>query len=111
MGPAEQAQRAEADRPGVGFRRKPDDGLTLLAAWPTLQPALKPSPPGLPTPQLVELLKHPLCVGEARRAVLDQLGGRYGRRFGDQWDFVEFAEGRKLDLDFTAPPRRPDATR
>jgi hypothetical protein len=56
---------------------------------------------------LVELPKHPLCVGEARRVVLDQLGRVYSRRFEDQWDFVRFAEEQKLGLDFTSPVQRP----
>jgi hypothetical protein len=65
-------------------------------------------PPPLPAQALVDLLKHPLCVGEARRLVLAQLARHYGRPFADQWDFVRFAEGRKLGLDFTTPPRRPE---
>jgi hypothetical protein len=60
----------------------------------------------LTTPQLVELLKHPLCVGEARRVLLDQLGNRYGQRFADQWEFVRFDREQSLGLDFTSPPQR-----
>jgi hypothetical protein len=55
---------------------------------------------------LVELLKHPLCVGEARRAVLDALGTRYHRTFADQWDFIHFASEQYLDLDLTSPSKR-----
>jgi hypothetical protein len=43
----------------------------------------------------------------ARRAVLEQLGSRYGRHFEDQWDFDRFAEEQKLGLDFTSPVQRP----
>ena len=39
---------------------------------------------------LVDLLKHPCCVGEARRLVLDQLARHYHRPFADQWDFVDY---------------------
>lgn len=74
-----------------------------------LQLPLEPLPSGLPTPQLVELLKSPLCVNQARRGVLDQLGSRYDRQFDDQWDFVRFAEEKKLGLDFTSPAQ-PSAT-
>jgi hypothetical protein len=65
-------------------------------------------PPPLPAQALVDLLKHPLCVGAARRPVLAQLARHYGRSFADQWDFVRFAEGRELGLDFTTSPRRPE---
>ena len=54
---------------------------------------------------LVELLKRPLCVGPARRTVLDQLQSRNQRTFANQWDFVRFAEGNNLVLDFTRAPR------
>jgi tRNA A-37 threonylcarbamoyl transferase component Bud32 len=67
----------------------------------------------LSTQELVSLLKHPLCVDEARRAVLDQLENRYRRKFADHWEFVRFARAqdleRKLGLNFTTPPRRPEA--
>jgi hypothetical protein len=79
--------------------------LPLALALP--DPALKPLPESLPAEMLVELLKHPLCVGEARRAVLGALGRRYQRTFADQWEFVRFAEKEKLDLDLAGPPRRP----
>ena len=62
----------------------------------------------LSTQQLVELLKHPLCVDQARRVVLDLLGTRYGRIFADHWEFVRFAQQQNLGLDFTTPPRRPE---
>jgi hypothetical protein len=82
--------------------------LSFLAAAPAhLAPALEPQPEPLPSQMLVDLLKHPMCVGEGRRAVLDALGVRYKRTFSDQWDFVRFATERKLGLDFTTPPQRP----
>jgi serine/threonine protein kinase len=55
---------------------------------------------------LVDLLKHPCCVGEARRQVLDQLARHYHRPFADQWDFVAYAHQQKLGLDLTTPPSR-----
>jgi hypothetical protein len=74
----------------------------------TLQnPALEPPPDPLPAKMLVDVLKHPFCVGEARRVVLDELGSRYDRHFEDQWDFVRFAEEQKLGLDFSSPVQRP----
>jgi hypothetical protein len=59
-----------------------------------------------PPQTLVDLLKHPLCVGQTRRLVLDQLGRHYHRPFADQWDFVDYAQQQKLDLDLTKPPVR-----
>ena len=60
----------------------------------------------LPTQDLVELLKDPLCVGLARRIVLDQLEQRYHRPFADHWEFVRFVRAQQLGLDLTSPPRR-----
>ena len=79
----------------------------LPGALALLEPAAEPFPRRLSDQELVDLLKGPLCVGPARRAVLDHLECRYGRAFADQWDFVRFAEERKLGLDFTRPPQRP----
>jgi hypothetical protein len=74
-----------------------------LSAVLSREDALRP----LPAQLLVDLLKHPLFVGEARRVVLEQLARRYRRPFADQWEFVRFAKEKKLGLDFTTPPRRP----
>ena len=71
----------------------------------SLLPAIEPLPCRLDTPTLVELLKHPLCVGELRRVVLDQLEICYRRKFMDVWDFVEFARLKHPDLDFSRPPK------
>jgi hypothetical protein len=80
---------------------------SLLSAPALLQPTLEPPPP-LPAQTLVDLLKQPFCVGEARRLVLGQLARHYQRSFADQWDFVRFAQEQKLDLDLTSPPKRPE---
>jgi hypothetical protein len=61
----------------------------------------------LSTRQMVELLKHPTCVGSACRAILDELENRYRQKFADHWAFVRFAKEQKLGLDFTTPPQRP----
>ena len=78
-----------------------------LAALASAQLAMEPLPPPLPPQTLVDLLKHPLCVGEARRLVLEQLGRRYNRPFADPWEFVDYVHQNKLDLDLTTPPERP----
>ena len=66
-----------------------------------------PRPRPLPPEQLVELLKHPFCVKEARRAVLDALEFTYDRKFADLWEFVAFAEKEHPELDLLTPPKRP----
>jgi hypothetical protein len=77
----------------------------LAANAAGLHPALAPLPLPLSAQTLVDILKHPLCVGEARRLVLQQLGRHYGRTFPDQWEFARFAEEKQLDLDLLSPPR------
>jgi hypothetical protein len=68
-------------------------------------PALEAVPEPVPPRLLVELLRHPLCVGAPRREVLDVLGVHYQRTFADQWDFVRFAQEQKPDL--LAIPQNP----
>jgi len=80
-----------------------------LLTLPVLPPDLKLQPSPFSTQDLVDLLKQPLCVGKARRVVLDQLAFRYQRTFTDHWDFVRFAEENQFGLDLTSPPRRPDS--
>ena len=65
----------------------------------------------LPPQTLVDLLKHSLCVGEARRLVLDQLARHYQRPFAGQWDFVDYVQQQKLGLDLTTPPARQNSFR
>jgi tRNA A-37 threonylcarbamoyl transferase component Bud32 len=77
-----------------------------LVAPALLGPALEPAPPPLPAQVLVDLLKSPFCIGEARRLVLEQLTRHYQRPFADQWDFVRYAEENKLPLDLLSPPSR-----
>jgi len=54
-------------------------------------------------------LKHPFCVGEARRAVLDALEFTYKRPFKDQWEFAEYAQKHQPQLDLFTPPTRSGA--
>jgi hypothetical protein len=91
----------------AGLSRESTERPMILMLLPVLwNPVLEPQPEPFPAETLVELLKHPLCVGQAPRIVLDQLGRHYGRRFENQWDFVHFAEEQKLGLDFTSPVQR-----
>ena len=71
-----------------------------------LMPAAEPLPCRLSTQQLVELLKMPTCVGEARTVILELLANRYRQPFADVWEFVEWAQKNEPGLDFTSPPKR-----
>ncbi|HEY1190659.1 MAG TPA: protein kinase [Gemmata sp.] len=81
---------------------------SVAPALSLLHTNMQPQPRLLPPQTLVELLKHPFCVGEARRAVLDALAFTYNRPFKDQWEFVEYAQKHQPQLDLLTPPRRPE---
>jgi hypothetical protein len=90
-------------------------GLVTSPSFLPLTPALlglalEPVAEPLPAETLVDLLKQPLCVGAARRVVLDVLGMHYQRRFADQWDFVHFATDQHLGFDFTTSTKPPEPT-
>jgi hypothetical protein len=80
-----------------------------LLAPTALVLTMGPLPCHLSTQELVDLLKSPFCVDQARRVVLEQLERRYRRTFADHWAFVRFAEQQGLGLDCTTPPRRLEA--
>jgi serine/threonine protein kinase len=75
----------------------------------TAKLALEKFPNPLPPQFLVNLLKQPTCISDARRVVLDVLQMHYHRPFVDQWDFVRFAQEQNLGLDLTSPPKRSTA--
>ena len=79
----------------------------LLGVPPALAPTLRPRPVAIPPQRLVDLLKHPLCVGDERRAILDVLQVQFDRPFADQWEFVRFVQEKNLPLDLLTPPVRP----
>lgn len=78
----------------------------VLTSIALMDPHFRPQRRPLPPQTLVELLKHPFCVGEAQRAVLDALGFTYGRTFGDRWEFAEFAQQHQPGLDLFTPPEQ-----
>jgi tRNA A-37 threonylcarbamoyl transferase component Bud32 len=80
----------------------------VLPSLPLLHPHFQPRPRPLPPQELVDLLKHPFCVGEVRRTVLDALEYTYKRPFKDQWEFVEYAQKHQPQLDLLTPPKRPE---
>jgi hypothetical protein len=83
------------------------DGQGLPGGVLLLRPTAELFARRLSDQDLVELLKHPLCVGEARRAVLDELGIQHRRTFADLWEFVEYAEKHLPEIDLKSPPKRP----
>ena len=83
-----------------------EPGLGVLPLAASL--AAEPWRCRLTAQELVNLLKMPTCIGNARRVVLDQLGNLYGRRFANHREFVRFALEENLSFDLTTPPRRPD---
>jgi hypothetical protein len=78
----------------------------ILPSLPLLHPTFHPQPRPLPSETLVELLKHPFCIGEARRAVLDALEFTYKRKFANQWEFAEYAQKHQSQLDLLTRPKR-----
>jgi tRNA A-37 threonylcarbamoyl transferase component Bud32 len=102
--PMKLPSRSATAASAVAFPAGTGHPLTGLAF---LVPATEPPPRRLSTQQLVDLLKMPTCIGEARRLILDQLGNRYRRTFSDPWEFVRFAQEQEPGLDFTSPPQRP----
>jgi hypothetical protein len=102
--PVDRVQRSTAVTATIGELMA--SGGRCPGAPALLAMAARPLPEPPSGQVLVEMLKHPLCVGAERREVLDVLEMRYGRTFADQWEFVRFATERKLDLDLTSEPRR-----
>src|SRR5262249_52977295 len=82
---------AEAER-----ARDPKASAALLATLTVLTSCLG-------NKDAVGLLKHPLCVGECRQAVLSGLSRRLGRRPGSVWELVDLLRQRAPHLDLEAP--------
>jgi hypothetical protein len=95
-------------RPAGLAHRKSATEFAAITGVSVLHPDIFPKPHPLPPQQLVELLKHPFCVREARRAVLDALELTYDRTFAHLWEFVAFAEKEHPELDLLTPPKRPE---
>jgi hypothetical protein len=89
------------------YQRHHAPELATLTGVTSLHPDVLPKPRPLSPQKLVDLLKHPFCVKEARRAVLDALEFTYDRKFADLWEFVAFAEKEHPELDLLTPPKRP----
>jgi hypothetical protein len=59
-----------------------------------------------PATALVEALKQPATVGEARQAMLLELGKRENHEFVELWDAVEWLHDNDRGLNLVSPPRR-----
>lgn len=93
-----------AQRLAAGFNSF--TGLPPAALIANLARAAEPFSARFSDEFMVELLHRPIAVGPWRRAILDALGTRHRQYFRDQWDFVRYAQQQKLNLDFTAGPKR-----
>jgi hypothetical protein len=105
LGPSETVTRSSLAAGAVAALA---DGPASFAGLLSLAEAARPLPVRLTEQQLVDLLKMPTCVGPVRTAVLDLLGQKCGRRFTGLWDFVDWAEQNRPDLDLRSPPQRPN---
>ncbi len=74
------------------------DGRGLPLALAVLSLQAKAPRCHLTSQDLVDVLKHPLCVGEVQRMVLGQLENLYQWPFADVWEFVRYAEQQHLML-------------
>jgi hypothetical protein len=57
------------------------------------------------TQGLVDLLKQPTCVGEARSIVLRELGRQQNHSFKDLWELVDWLREHEPQIDLASPPR------
>lgn len=57
--------------------------------------------------ELVDLAKHPACVGHSRHLVLQELGRRMNHPFADLWELVDWLHDHEPGLDLSSPPQRP----
>jgi hypothetical protein len=55
---------------------------------------------------LIELLKHPCCVGAEREVILAALARRLGQDFATRWELAAWVKRHRPDLDLASPPRR-----
>jgi hypothetical protein len=53
-------------------------------------------------------MKSPTCRLPARQVILLHLGWQCDQSFANEWEFVEWARGRRPDLDLLTPPVRAD---
>jgi hypothetical protein len=73
-----------------------------------LAQTLRDLPATFELPALVELAKHPLCVGEFRDAVLEQMEKQSApvKFQGDLWKMVDWLEEHEPSIDLKSPPKK-----
>jgi hypothetical protein len=85
------------------------DGPAVNAEGPTaaaLANALRGLAERTRSQQVIDLLKHPLCVGPYAAVLLSELSRREQRPFADVWQVADWAEGHEPPLDWASAPRR-----
>jgi hypothetical protein len=80
----------------AALARSPEPGVPLTQALQTLGEPLT-------TAELVTLLKHPLAVDYAARALLEVLGHRHRHAFRNAWHFLDWAHANGVDFIPLAP--------
>jgi hypothetical protein len=98
----DQIQRGKLLATAVGSGSNP---ATLFAGLAPLAGASRPIPGRFSDQQLVDWLKRPDCPRPARQVFVERLGQQCGQDFANMWEFVEWAQKHRPDLDLTSPPR------
>src|SRR5262249_51399723 len=100
-----QALVAVSDRLGDRESNTVLESLVVLVARATdqgnqssLASALKAVAGSRPTGVPVAVLAHPLCAGPAQHALLDALGTRCKREFGNSRHFLDWAASNGIDF-------------
>jgi hypothetical protein len=58
--------------------------------------------------QIVELLKHPVCVGQPRAVLVRQISREAKRPLTNVWDVADWLEQQQAPPDLSSPPLMPD---
>jgi serine/threonine protein kinase len=103
---------AEARRASAAAARRLVDAMTTGRGYymgSTLTPALEKVTTRLNRQDLVDLLKHPTCVGPARDIVLRRLGRLANRTFATLWELLDWLDANDPGVDVLTPPAALDA--
>jgi tRNA A-37 threonylcarbamoyl transferase component Bud32 len=79
-------------------RHPPPDYDDLINAWKGLAGSMT-------TQDIVNVLKHPFCVGRTRAELVRELGRRLNRRSDGVWELLAWLQEHQPDVDLSTPPR------